>query len=240
MESEYEIIEIEKWKRSEHYKFYRNAENSFMGVSYNVDITQFFKIIKRKNFPFYYSMIYAITLCANKLDAFKYRINGENVILYKSISPSYKCLEKGTDLLKVVTVDFNANLSGFIADAKKVEEKQTEYFKLPARKDIFEMSCIPWISFMHISHTVSADKDDAVPKFTWGEHFREGKKILLPLTILIHHSFADGLDLGNFTKILQNYLDNFEVDAYSGCSNALDLSGSSPSLNLTKTKIHPK
>lgn len=210
MESEYEVINMENWKRAEHYKFFRYAENPFFGLTYNVDITHFFNIIKEKNLSFYCSMMYAVTLCANKLDDFKYRIEGENVILYKNASPSFRCLEKDTDLFKVVTVDFSNNLLDFISIAKKAEENQTEYFKPTTRLDIYDISCIPWISFTHISHTLSADKDDSAPKFTWGEHFSQGEKILLPLSVLVHHSFVDGMTLGKFAKLLQDYLDNLE------------------------------
>lgn len=210
VESEYKVVDREKWKRATHYEHFRRVENAFYGVSYKVDLTHFFKIMQEKDLPFYYSFMHAVTICANTLDAFRYRIKNENVVLYKTVSPSFRGLEKGTDLFKVVTVDFTENLSDFIADAKSAEENQTEYFVTTGRQDIYDISCIPWISFTHVSHTVSADKDYAAPNFTWGKYYKDGEKILLPFSVQAHHSFVDGVDLGKFSKILQNYLDEFE------------------------------
>lgn len=210
LESEFKIIDVENWKRAAHYNFFRQMANPFLGVSYQVDITHFVQVLKEKKLPFYYTMIHGVTLCANGLDGFRYRIKEGKVILYDRISPSFRFMDQETGLFKTVTVDFIDHLPEFITAAKGAEKNQSKYFEEPARQDVYDISCIPWISFTHVTHTHSADKDYSAPNFTWGKHFKEGEKVLLPFSVQVHHSFADGSDLGKFAKMLQDYLDEFE------------------------------
>ena len=77
------------------------------------------------------------------------------------------------------------------------------------RTDLIYITCIPWVSFTNLSHTISFNKDDAVPRLAWGKYFEEGDKILIPFSVQAHHSFVDGIHMGLYFDALQDYLDTF-------------------------------
>ena len=50
-------------------------------------------------------------------------------------------------------------------------------------------------------------KDNATPLIDWGKYYEKDGKTLMPVSIQAHHSFVDGLHIGQFVDVLQKYLD---------------------------------
>lgn len=91
-------------------------------------------------------------------------------------------------------------------------ENQKDYFvreDIEGRFDLIYITCIPWVSFTNLSHTISFNKDDSVPRLAWGKYFDENGKILMPFSVQAHHSFVDGIHMGKYFDALQEYLDSF-------------------------------
>ena len=59
---------------------------------------------------------------------------------------------------------------------------------------------------VNVPHTNSGKKDNATPLFDWGKYYEKDGRILMPVTVQAHHSFIDGLHIGEFVDTLQNYL----------------------------------
>ena len=206
------IIDLENWERKTHYLFFKRMDYPQYLICKNIDITNFLAILKEKELSFYFAMIFAATYAIKHTDAFKYRIEGDNVVYHEMIHPSFTAMSEGTDLFKMVTVDMKENMETFIESARKKADSQKEYFvfkDLEGRTDLIYITCIPWVSFTNVSHTVSFNKDDAVPRLAWGKYFEEGDKVLMPFSVQAHHSFVDGIHMGQYFDALQEYIDAF-------------------------------
>lgn len=68
---------------------------------------------------------------------------------------------------------------------------------------------MPWVTYTHISHTNSGQKDNATPLFDWGKYDEKAGQIVMPVSVQAHHSFVDGLHIGKFVDLLQEYLDAY-------------------------------
>ncbi len=140
--------------------------------------------------------------------------------LFSAISPALDLLivqmdgdvgrkEKETGLFKVVNVPFIDNLSEYTALAAKTAEEQKEYFTGPLANNVFQCSPMPWVTYTHISHTNSGKRDNATPLIDWGRYYEKNGRTLMPVSIQAHHSFVDGIHIGQFADMLQSYLDSF-------------------------------
>ncbi len=206
------IIDLENWDRKTHYEFFKRMDYPQYLICKNIDITNYLLKLREQNLSFYYAMIFAATYAINKTDAFKYRIEGENVVYHEMIHPSFTAMSDGSDLFKMVTVEMKEDMVTFIESAKEKSDRQKDYFvfkDLEGRTDLIYITCIPWVSFTNVSHTISFNKDDAVPRLAWGKYFEEGDKILMPFSVQAHHSFVDGIHMGQYFDTLQEYLDSF-------------------------------
>ena len=112
-------------------------------------------------------------------------------------------------MFKVVNVPFIDNLTQYVALASKAAEEQQDYFTAPLGNDVFQCSPMPWVTYTHISHTNSGKKDNATPLFDWGKYYEKGGRILIPISIQSHHSFVDGIHIGQFVDALQKFFDEY-------------------------------
>ena len=200
-------ISINDWKRKEHFAFFSGMDYPHINICFNVDITDLIFKIREEKYPLYYTLIYLSTISANQVEEFRYRIRDDKVILHESLNPSFTEMDDDTDLFKMVTVEMRDSLKDFIDAAKNKSDRQKEYF-VPAdfinRDDYIFFTSIPWISFTHISHTINLNKNDSVPRISWGKHFKEASTIWLPYSVQVNHSFADGIHVGQFKEVLEN------------------------------------
>jgi len=208
-------IDIENWKQKEHFVFFYKMDYPQYNICMDLDVTNFLTFTKKEKLSFYYSMIYAVTRIVNETENFKYRIRNGKVILHDSIHPSFTEMDSDTsdDLFKMITVDYTDSISEFVQAVEKECKNQKLYLdpkKLIGRDDLIYITCIPWISFTHLSHTISLNKDDAVPRISWGKYYKNGDKVLLPFSVQVHHALADGVHAGKYIEKLQNYLDTIQ------------------------------
>ena len=50
-------------------------------------------------------------------------------------------------------------------------------------------------------------KDIATPLFDWGKYYEKNGRIMIPISVQAHHSFVDGIHVGQFVNRLQEYFD---------------------------------
>ncbi|NLC92799.1 MAG: hypothetical protein GX677_04955 [Treponema sp.] len=61
---------------------------------------------------------------------------------------------------------------------------------------------------MVFRNSVELEKNNATPLFDWGKYYIKDGRYFMPLSVQVHHSFADGLHVGKFAQKIQEYLDN--------------------------------
>ena len=202
-------INLETWERKQHFEFFNRMDYPQFNICMNIDISRFLQYTKREQLPFHYAMIHSVMTVANRFDSLKYRIHNGEVVLHDMLHPSFTAMKQGNDLFSMITIDMLSDVHEFVKSARMTQDQQTDYFglnKLIGRDDFIYITSIPWISFTHISHTITLNKNDAVPRISWGKYFTEGEKTLLPFSIQVHHAFVDGYHVGMFVEDLQNYV----------------------------------
>lgn len=208
--NEYKIIDQNTWKRAAHCAVFRNCVEPAFCVTFELDITEFYRNIKQEKLPFTFAMIYAVAKCANRIEEFRYRFLEGQVVLFDKIDTAFTYLDKQTELFKVVNVPFAGNMSEYCKTAKQAAEEQREYFTGPLGNDVFQFSPMPWVTYTHVSHTNSGKRDNATPLFDWGKFYERDGKLLLPFSVQAHHSFVDGLHIGRLAENLQSWLNNYQ------------------------------
>lgn len=210
MPNHYQVIDESRWNRAMHCMVFRNSIEPAFCVTFEADITNFKRVVKEKGLSFTMAMVYAVCKCANEIEAFRYRFLDGQVVLFDRIDTAFTYLNKDTELFKVVNVPMMDSLQQYCELALKTAEEQEEYFTGPLGNDVFQCSPMPWVTYTHISHTNSGKKDNATPLFDWGKYYEKDGKILIPFSVQAHHSFVDGLHIGQFAEKLQKSFDACE------------------------------
>ena len=208
-------IDLDNWKRKGHFEFFHRMDYPQYNICMNIDVTNFLTFTRRNGLSFYYAMIYASCTVLNQIENFKYRIREDKVVLHDKIHPSFTYMDnnQADDLFKLITLDLNDDIFEFVKAAKEVSENQQSFFeqdKLAGRDDLIYITCIPWISFTHISHTISLNKNDSVPRISWGKYFKQGNNFLLPFSVQVNHALIDGFHIGKYIDQLQTFVDELK------------------------------
>ena len=209
MANSYRVIDEATWERAMHCKVFRNSVEPAFCVTFETDVTEFKKYVKNNNLSFTLAMVYAVCKCANQIEAFRYRFVDGTVVLFDNIDTAFTYLNKKTNLFKVVNAPMMDNLREYCINAKKIADTQEAYFTGPLGNDVFQCSPMPWVTYTHISHTNSGKKDNATPLFDWGKYYEKDGRIIMPISVQAHHSFVDGIHIGEFVDLLEKYFASF-------------------------------
>ena len=209
MANNYKVIDENNWKRTLHCQIFRNSIEPSYCVTFELDISNFLRSVKVRKYSFTLALIFMVSKCANGIEEFRYRFLEGKIVLYDRINTAFTYMNKDTELFKVVNVEMQDKIEDYVAIATKKAESQEEYFTGPLGNDVFQFSPLPWISYTHVSHTISGKKDKATPLFSWGKFFERDGKWILPFSVQVHHSFVDGIHIGKLAHSLQDYLNSF-------------------------------
>lgn len=203
-------IDMENWKRKNHYNFFKELDYPHFNICGNVDITNFYKHIKENELPFFISVLYAATKTANNIKEFKYRIREDKVIEHEIVSPNFTVMTDG-EVFSFCPTDFVQDFTEFKNSALKAIEKVKNNALIedePGRDDLLFITSIPWISFTSITHPIHMKPVDSIPRIAWGKYFEEAGRIKLPISVQAHHALVDGIHVGQFFYELQEILNN--------------------------------
>ncbi|WP_432664169.1 chloramphenicol acetyltransferase [Wukongibacter baidiensis] len=206
------FIDMENWKRKNHYNHFRKLDYPHFNVCGNLDITNFYKYIKEKEYPFFISILYAVTKTAKSIKEFRYRIRDDKVVEHENVTPSFTVMGED-EVFSFCAVKFVDEFNEFKISASKEIEKVKNNISLqdePGRDDYIFITSIPWVSFTSVTHPIQMNPVDSIPRIAWGKYFEENGRIKLPLSVQAHHALVDGVHVGQYFNTIQEILDNPE------------------------------
>lgn len=209
MQDTFTVVDMAAWKRAVHCQVFREYVEPSYCVTFELDVTHFLGRVRSLGYSFTFSMVHLVTSCAQEIEEFRYRFLDGRVVLYKKINTACTYLDEQSDLFKVVNVPMQDSLLDYLAEADKRVRAQKEYFTGPLANNVFQFSPMPWLSYTHISHTISGKKDASTPLFDWGKYTAKDGKWMLPFSVQAHHSFVDGLHIAKLADSIQKHLDAF-------------------------------
>lgn len=76
--------------------------------------------------------------------------------------------------------------------------------------NFFDVSCLPWVKYRHFDLHVFDEGKFLAPVVTWGKYAEENGRLILPLTMNIHHAVADGFHLSRFFNEVQELINTID------------------------------
>lgn len=201
---DYKYLDMETYKRKNHFEYFNSLAYPYVGLTVNVDITDLLKTIKAKGLPFFLSICYCVSRAANRVPEFRQRILNNQIIEYDDCLTSHTvALSDGTYCY--CDLDSNRSFEDYICYAAYEQEKAKQKNSIDENADdalgkIF-ISTIPWVSYTALINPTPVPADSN-PRITWGKYFMQNEKVLLPVSVLCHHALVDGLHISRFYDFL--------------------------------------
>lgn len=204
------FLDVKNLERKDQYNHFKQFDYPHFNLCANVDITEFYRFIKEKEYPFFISILYATTKTANSIKEFRYRMREDKIIEHEIVNPAFTVINSNEifSFCNVKFIDefneFKINTSAEIDKAKNNASLKEE----PGCDDVLYITSIPWVSFTNLTHPIQMNPVDSIPRIAWGKYFEENGKIKLPLSIQVHHSLMDGVHVGHYFNKIQEILNN--------------------------------
>ena len=111
-------IDLTTWDRTMHYQIFRDSAQPQYCVTFDVDVTNFLARIKERGYSFTFAFVYAVTKCANQIEAFRCRFVDGKPAVFERINTSFTYLNRDTELFKVVNVPMQDTMEEYVALAR--------------------------------------------------------------------------------------------------------------------------
>lgn len=200
-------FDLENWNRKEHYLFFKDFTEPFWGLSFNLEITNLYQKAKKENLSYFAISLHRILKSINEVQAFKLRIENDELYLYDTIHAS-ATIGRNDKTFGFSFIEFSPDFNIF---SRSIQDETKRINQTPGlamsqnteRYDTIHFSALPWIPFTALSHARHYAFADSVPKISTGKIISEGKAFIQSISLHCHHALADGFDAGVLYEHLQ-------------------------------------
>ena len=192
-----------------HFNFFQNYDIPRFNMTFPIDVTIFMQTIKQSGLKFYYAFMHLVISEMNRIENFRYRIEGDAVIDDGIQFVSFTDLIPGTDLFKMVSTRFEEHALTFQTNALLASQQQGSAFFNPRSElnlNTVYVTSFPWAQFTHFTHATKLGPKDSVPRVSWSKFVEQNNQKILNLSVEVHHGLVDGYHVGMLINRIQEKL----------------------------------
>jgi chloramphenicol O-acetyltransferase type A len=200
-----EYLDVNNWARRDQFEFFRGFDKPYFNVCVPLDVTELVALLReRPGSSVSLAYHYLALRIANEVEPFRYRLRDGKVLVHDVIHGATTVL-LSNESFAFAYFDYTADYRKFTADAQRVitEVKREGIFKDSPSDNLIHFTTLPWVSFTSFSHARNWGQEDSVPKITFGKFTNEGKRVLMPFSVEVHHALMDGLHVGRYLTRLE-------------------------------------
>lgn len=195
-------IDISTWERKELFEYFSMFDYPMGGITENVDVTELYNYAKREGCSFYITATYNAMLAANSIENFRLRLNNGEVWLYDKVGIGPTYLRHKDNTLAFVYFPYCDDIETFEKKARAAEAEAeagsgSNLKDENLNDDLICYSCVPWTRFTAIAEP-HLKSSSSLPHIVTGKFYKEGDRIMMPVSVKIHHAFGDGYHLSLF------------------------------------------
>ncbi|MEG1003291.1 MAG: CatA-like O-acetyltransferase [Clostridium sp.] len=201
-------INFENWERKECFNHFSSIAKSTYSLTVNMDITKLIDFIKKNNYRLYPTFTWIVSRSINNYKEFKMGYDdNRNIGYYDTVNPDYSVLNDRTKIMDTLCTKYNSEFKIFYNNMVDDLNAYKNYGKgTKAQVNSFIVSCLPWITYTSFNASNESEYQFLFPMVTWGKYFEHDNKILMPLTLQIHHAVADGYHCSLFYNDIEQIL----------------------------------
>ncbi len=210
---DYIKIDMATYNRAEHFALFHDCAYPYVGVTVDVDITDFIARVKAKGYPLFMSIMWCAAKAANSIPEFRRRLLDGEIIEFSSCVTNHT-VARSDGTFGYCTLDPSMPFEEFLPVALAHQAEIAAGTGLGDMGDVLPqifISTVTNIAFTGIVQPTPIPADSN-PRITWGKYrLMEGKQ-MLPLSTLCNHALMDGYHLGLFYEAFEREIAVFGAE----------------------------
>ena len=193
-------IDMATYPRREHFSHFYGMAYPYVGVTADVDVTDLLGLSREKGCSFYLLVLHAVALAADAVPEFRRRIDNGGIVEY-DVCPTSHTELKADGTYAYCTLHHHMPLAEYLSRAEAAREAARKSGSIQEEDEVQSMyfiSTLPWLHYTQLIQPVACG-EESNPRITWGKYQQNSEgRMLMPLSVLVHHALADGLHIARF------------------------------------------
>jgi chloramphenicol O-acetyltransferase type A len=197
------FVDLEAWKRRDHYQLFRKYRQPFFSVTVDVDVTGVWnRCRKPSSASFFLVSLFLMLRAVNDVEAFRLRLRRRGVWRHDRVAVG-PTIRRPDDTFGFARFEPADTLGEFVKMSTTAMSKAIttrvlapQFGAGASRDDIIYHSVLPWFRFTAFTNALPGN--DSIPRIVFGRVTREGRRMKMPVAVEVHHALVDGADVGTF------------------------------------------
>ncbi|MDR2276377.1 MAG: hypothetical protein LBE23_00865 [Vagococcus sp.] len=206
----YRIVNMSNFKRKMYFDFFMETETT-LDFTVKLDVRKAVEKCRKENLSFYGYTIFNITKVVNSIENMRYDLLNDELIVWDEVLPSFTSFNKSENLFHALWTNVEADYLIFDKKYKTLVEeyKDSKHISpIPNEpKNMFNISSIPWLHFDSMTGNNKYSGKTFMPIISIGKYQEEKGRLLMPISISVHHATMDGYHVSQFYDELQKKMD---------------------------------
>ena len=204
-------IDLDTWPRRQHFDHYRRRVPCTYAMTVEVDVTIFAAALRRSPRKSYLAQVWALATVVNRHEEFRMCLTDSgDPAVWPVVHPAFTVFNPERETFACVWAPYDPDFGTFHDTAAPLlaeHSRATDFFPQGnPPPNAFDVSSLPWASFTGFTLNIRDGWDHLAPIFTLGRYTEREGRLLLPLSVQIHHAAADGFHTARLTNDLQTLL----------------------------------
>ena len=201
------VIDIETWSRKQLFQHFMGLNDPSFAVTFEVEVAKAYEFSKSNTVAFFGRYLHDCMRAINDIENFKFRIQGDNVVMYDVIHAS-ATIARPDNSFGFSFIPFNDDLKLFLKNLHKEKEriqKSNELYPPLNGNDCIHCSALPWLPFTSHKEPVSG-KMESIPEVAFSKVISNNGRLTMNVSVKVKHALVDGYHVGQFYEKFQYFL----------------------------------
>lgn len=199
------LIDMNTYARKAHFDYFRTLAYPYVGVTAEMDITDFRRTTKEKGCNFFHSFLWCVSQAANSIPELRQRQRGEEIVEY-DFCPSSHTVARADETYVYCDLTADRPFADFLPYAEEAQHEAQlhgDILREPGEEEpFFYISTMTWLTHTALIQPTPSPADSN-PRITWGKFFDHDGRIKMPVSLLCNHALADGRHIALFYKLVE-------------------------------------
>jgi len=186
------------YPRRAHLEFYRANPQPFYAMTFELEAAKVRARAREVGGSTYAALCWAFHRAMLKVEAFRTRLDGENVVLHDTLRIGMTVPGPGRTFT-FATHEWTASGEAFLASASVEIARSSETVNLDrgGAPDFAYYTAVPGVPFLGITHAPHRDRAAGQPMTAFGKFREDGPRLFVPVGLQVNHMYVDGLDISD-------------------------------------------
>jgi chloramphenicol O-acetyltransferase type A len=212
-------LDVSGWARRELFEFFVGFDKPYFNICTQLDVTNLLaRLRERPDVSVSLAYHYFALRAANEIEPFRYRLRQGKVFVHDAIHGGTTVMMPSENFT-LAYFDYDPNFETFMNGAQRAVKEVLSgdgAFQPDPSDDRIHFTTVPWFSFTSFSHARNWGREDSIPKIAFGKFVKESQRTLLPFSVEVHHALMDGLHVGRYVRLMEEFLAEPETYVLNG------------------------